>query len=166
MTFLVGAQGAAHAAPTCTRMQAKPDGYRQCYTVVSMRKRTTTVESVPVVNSSKVKVKASCKFTRTITRTITGTAGYKARAKAGVLKLAEVEGEWSVSASLSQTKSQASEVAGSFTLKPGQKVTCVRTYGYVQMTVDQYDHWDVGNQIRNRKRYTVKVPSSLGVTFV
>lgn len=157
----------AQAATGCHRVKAKPDGFKRCYKVTRIKHHRVWAEAMPAVNHSKDKVRAHvrCGFAQTIERRFELGGSYTGKAGLSLLKLVEASGSWTLALKLHQTASQAREIAGDFRLKPGQKVMCVRTYGYVTARVKSWDRWDVGGQIRNVRTRKLTAPSSLGILF-
>ena len=133
-----------------------------CYTMSTYVKHVTVVQTVPLQNTSKITIKAHCSFTDTITESLHASASVTASAKATIFGAVEVGVSETVSLSVSQTASAATSAGGSFTLKPGQTVTCERIYSNVTTSVVESDY--AGSKITTKK-YTVTVPSSLGVRF-
>jgi hypothetical protein len=163
---VVGGASPAAAATACDRVKPKPNGYVTCYEVTGMQYRVVRVDSVPARNFTKKRIKTSCKFTTTITRSFEAGVTYTGSGKATIAHLVDLGGSWTASVQVSMTAQRSTEVAGEFYLDPGETVTCFRTYGFVKATVKSYDRWDVGAQVRNVRTSTVKVPSSIGVDFV
>jgi hypothetical protein len=61
--------------------------------------------------------------------------------------------------------STATGVAGTVTLKPGESVTCLRTYGYVTAPITE-TYYTSGGTTKYVTKYSANVPSFLGATFV
>lgn len=155
---LVAATPAANAAQSC----AGSTYSGRCITTSNIVKKSSVVESVPLVNNSRYKATMHCSFTQTITRSFSTTSTLTVGLKASVWGVAEASVSGSQSMTLSQSASQATSAGGSVTLPPGGKVICQRTYGYYTMTT-KIDEWGPGAVDRT---FTSTVPYSLGVTII
>lgn len=134
-----------------------------CYTVGPVAKHSVVVEAVPLVNNSSRTVKASCAFTQTITKSIETGISSNTEVKATLFSLVDASTSITIHKKVTQTASQAVTAGGEITLKPHTSITCERTYGYVVSTVTRKVWHDATTTI---KKFTVRIPSNLGVTFV
>lgn len=153
----------AQAASHC--VGSSYSGY--CYTVVKSSTTTTVVERVPVSNIHKSKtINANCGFSKTLSesQSIKNEAGVEVSAgiKAGVFASIDATVKATVSTELSQSASRATSAGGSFKLKPGEKVTCERTYSKVNARVKRVAY--TGKKTTTTY-YNAVVPSSFGVRF-
>lgn len=160
--------GVAAAAPAQAATYCQGSTYSgYCYKTTSVTRTSKLVESIVIRNSSKVTVNANCQFTKSLTYTqsVTASAGgsVTASVKAGVLASVEGTVSYNVDASISQSASSATSAGGTFTLKPGQAVTCNRYYytADAKVTMTSYS----GGKVISTKTYTTKIPSSFGITF-
>ncbi len=138
-------------------------GSGRCITVTKVKKHTKVVESVPLENRSSKKATLYCSFTKTISQSITASQSVSGSVKISVFKVVDLSTSIEVSRSLTQTATQATSAGGSVELDPHESVTCQRTYGYVSANVKQVDYTSKKSET---KKYTVKVPVSLGVRIV
>lgn len=157
----------AHTAERAARRCLPGSGAASgtCFTFLSSRKHSVAVESVPLVNHSHKVVTLHCDFTRTVSRSVTWGASLTTTAKATLFKVVEASVSATVSRTVSQTAQQATRAGGSVTLRPGQSVTCLRTYGWVVTRVRKV-YWTSNDQIHIETVIKSKVPSHLGVTVV
>ncbi|MBD8059751.1 hypothetical protein IC607_12315 [Cellulomonas sp. JH27-2] len=152
----------AQAATTC-----KGSTYAGvCYATSSVVKHTKKVEAVVVKNNTKKKkIHASCGFSTTITREF--EVGGSVSVSAGFSKdlaIASVDASTTIEvhASLKQSGSRSSDVAGEFDLNPGERVVCYRTYQWVSAKVTR-STWNGSKH--SSQTYSVTVPSRLGAEF-
>lgn len=131
--------------------------------VSPVTKHTKVVEAVPLVNHSSKTATMHCGFTQTITRSFSAGVELSETIKAHIFFLVDAETSIKVSMNVSQTASAATSAGGSIVLKPGQSVTCERTYGYVTSTVTRHEWHGLSG---TSKKFITKIPSSLGVTLV
>lgn len=135
-----------------------------CFKLLKTKYRVKRVEAVPLRNKSSKKATMHCSFTKTISRSVQKKAGLSTSAEVNaVFGLAKVNVSVHVEKSVTQTASQATTVGGSVVLKPGEKVTCIRTYGHVVTKVRRIDR---RNEERKTRVIKTKIPSSLGVDII
>jgi hypothetical protein len=133
----------------------------KCYYYQSAVRNSVTIEAVPFVNRSNISVRANCAFTKSVSYTLTGTISLSYEAKASLFGLVGEKVGGTLQMALSQSYSQASTAAASFTVAPGRTVTCFRTYSYVRATVKEVTY--VGSNTTARI-FTTTIPSTLGIT--
>lgn len=151
----------ADAATRCLRGSGTHSG--RCFTSHRIYKHLKVVEAVPLVNRSRHTATFHCSFTRTITRSFAVGASVSAEAKASLFELVDASTTVTVQRTVTQTASEATEAGLTVRLRPGQRATCERTYGYVTTRIRDYTY--SGTYSRTR-RYKVRVPSYLGVRLV
>lgn len=156
-TSLIVAQPAAHA-DECVGGSSSG----KCVQVLSTTTQSEVVETIPLTNSSPYDVTVNCGFSQTITRSVEQGASAEMSVSAQVAAVG-ASASVGVSESVTQTGSQASSAGGSVDLAPGQTVNCERTYNSVRATMREYSY--TGSGTTETARYTVTVPSSLGVTL-
>lgn len=152
---------AAAARTQCAKGSGTHSG--RCYTVGHVNHVVKVVEAVPLQNRSNHTVHAHCSFTQTITRAQETSQEVSAGVKADLFSFVSADTSYHLTKKVSQTASQATTAGGSVTLKPGQHVTCERTYGYVTTIVKVYEYSGTRG-----KHYSVstRIPSYLGARFV
>lgn len=164
--LLLGMTGTAllgvPSASAATRCEGGT-GSGRCITVSKVKKHVKVVEAVPLENRSKKTATMSCSFTKTVTKSMTGSVSLSVGIKAKVFVVAEASTSIDLSKSVTQSASTATTAAATVKLKPGESVTCERTYGYVKANVKQVDR---AGTHTDTKRYTVTVPVSLGARIV
>jgi hypothetical protein len=164
VALLVGAiAGAtpANAATRCLRGSTTYSG--RCFTSHRIFNHLKVVEAVPLVNRSGHAATFHCSFTRTITRSFAVGASVSAEAKATLFGLIDASTSITVQRTVTQTASQATEAGLSVRLRPGQRATCERTYGYVTTRITDTRY---SGAVSHRRNYRVRVPSFLGVRLV
>jgi hypothetical protein len=162
--LLVGAVAGATPANAATRcLHGSTTFSGRCFTSHRIYHHLRVVEAVPLVNRSRHAATFHCSFTRTITRSFAVAASVSAEAKATLFELIDASTTITVQRTVTQTASQATEAGLTVRLRPGQRATCERTYGYVttQITDTRYS-----GSVSHRSNYRVRVPSSLGVRLV
>lgn len=136
-----------------------------CYKFLRSTKKVVPVEAVPLRNRSSRTGTFTCSFTRTVSRAVEYGASATSSAEAeAVFGLAKISLSVTVSKKVTQTDTQASTAGGSVTLKPGQSVTCLRTYGSVIMRVQRYTYR--GSEVTYDDPSKVRLPAYLGVDIV
>lgn len=158
---LAGGAGQADAATRCVRGSNTHSG--RCFKSHRIYKHQKVAEALPLVNRSNHTGTFHCSFSKTITRSFSVGASVSAEVKASLFKLVDASTSMTVERTVTQTASQATEAGASVRLKPGQRVTCERTYGYVTTRITDTTY--VGFQSHSR-HYRVRVPSYLGVRLV
>ena len=133
-----------------------------CSEYLSSVGRSVYVEAVPLVNRSPYTGTFRCGFSTTVSRSLTASVSLTYEEKVSLLTVVDVSVSANVSMSITQTASQATSAGGSFTLRPGQRVTCYRTYGYVNAIVRERQY--AGCRVVSVRDVTTAVPSYLGVT--
>ncbi|MBE7325937.1 hypothetical protein IEQ44_14900 [Nocardioides sp. Y6] len=175
LTAPAGAEGSAVAAAETTAAAKKGKKTRclkgsgasggVCFKLRSTKYRVKRVESVPLRNKSSKKATMHCSFTKTISKSVQRKAGISSTAEVNaVFGLAKLNVSVNVEKSVTQTASQATTAGGSIVLKPGEEVTCIRTYGHVVTKVRRYA-WS-GNKMTSDEIIKTKIPSSLGVDII
>lgn len=159
---LIAGIPSANAATYCAPGSGSSSG--RCWEATNVARRVVVVEDVPVENFSSKTGTFSCSFSTTITRTVEAGVSVSASVSASLFKVVDASTSITVTASVSQSASRASSVVGTFTLKPGERVSCQRTYGYVSASVREYTYTQKGTT--TVRRYNTTVPSSLGVRLV
>lgn len=168
---LVGVGSPSSAAPRATAravhkcLKGSGAASGTCFTFLSSRKHSVAVESVPLVNHSHKVATLHCDFTQTISRSVKWGASLTASAKATLFGVMEASISATISKEISQTAQQATNAGGSVRLRPGESVTCLRTYGWVTTRVRK-TYWTSNDQIHIETVISSKVPSHLGVTVV
>lgn len=149
----------------CLPGNAHPREYvRVCFKLVKTKYKVKRVEAVPLRNKSSQTVTMHCSFTKTISRSVQKKAGLSSTAEVNaVFGLAKLNVSVNVEKSVTQTASQATTAGGSVVLAPGQKVTCIRTYGHVVTKVKRTDQ---RNDEKKTRIIKTKIPSSLGVDII
>jgi hypothetical protein len=167
--FLSTAAVSPASAASATRCQkgSNMEGGR-CWTRSTIYKHLKVAEAVPLENLSSRTITAHCQFSRTITKTFTGGVDLNYNAKASILGLVDVGTSYTLHMSVSQSAAQATEAGASVVLRPGQRVTCQRTYGYVSTRIKDYRYWGStgAHAGSSTTYYTVTVPAYLGVRVV
>jgi hypothetical protein len=159
----VGMVGLA-AVPASASTKCSGDGDKgRCLTASAVKKHVSVVESVPIENDSRKTITVTCAFERTITKSTSASISVTGSVKVSIVKVVDLSTSVSVSNEVTQTASTATKIAATIKLKPGQSVTCERTYGYVSAKIRE--HWWSGGSDHYRN-YTVKVPSYLGARVV
>ena len=152
------------AAPASASTKCTGDGDAgRCLTASAVKKHVSVVESVPIENDSSKTVTATCAFERTITKGTSASISVTGSVKVSIVKVVDLSTSISVTSEVSQSAATATKIAATIKLKPGQSVTCERTYGYVTAKIKE--HWWSGGRDHYRN-YTVKVPSYLGARIV
>jgi hypothetical protein len=152
---------AARGKTQCVKGSGTYSG--RCFTLLRSAKHVTPVESVPLENRSSHKATMHCSFSRTISRSISYGASLSASAEASYFSVVKASVTATVSKEVNQTASQATEAGGSIVLRPGESVTCLRTYGYVTVRVKDYTYRGTTSNSTIRRG---KVPSTLGVRII
>ncbi|MBP2416428.1 hypothetical protein ACFFOM_06800 [Microlunatus capsulatus] len=152
----------APPAAAATRCQGGT-GSSRCVTVSNVKKHLKVVESVSLENKSSKKVTMHCSFTKSISRTTTGSISLTAGVKAQVFGVAEASTSIDITSSVSQSASQATTAGGSVVLRSHESVLCQRTYGYVKADVKEVTSTSTKSSTR---RYTVTIPVNMGVRVV
>jgi len=157
----LAAPSAADAATRCLPGSNTYSG--RCFTSHRVYRALKVVEAVPLVNRSRRTATFHCSFTRTITRSVAVGVSVSAEVKATLFKLVDASTSISVHQEVTQTASQATQAGLSVRLRPRQSAICQRTYGHVKTRITDTSY--SGSRV-HRRRYTVKVPSFLGVRLV
>jgi hypothetical protein len=152
----------ASPAAAATRCQGGT-GSGRCITVSNVKRHLRVVESVSLENKSSKTVTMHCSFTKTVTRSTTGSISLTIGVKAQIFKVAEASTSIDITNSITQSSSQATTAGGSVRLKAHQSVMCQRTYGYVKASVKQVDHT---SRKSVTKYYTVTIPVSMGARII
>ncbi|GAB3656103.1 hypothetical protein GCM10027596_09910 [Nocardioides korecus] len=159
---------AADAASTtrCQRGSGMEAG--RCFTRSTVYRHLSVAEAVPLVNNSSRTITAHCSFTRTVSRSMSAGADLGYEAKVTIEGLVDAGTSLTLHMSVSQTASQASTAGASVRLRPHQRVTCQRTYGYVTSRIKDHSWWGgTGAHPGSRTVYrTANIPSYLGVRVV
>ena len=151
----------ADAATRCLRGSTTYSG--RCFTSHRIYRHQRVAEAVPLVNRSRHTATLQCSFTHTITRSLDVGASVSSEVKGTLFGLVDASTSITVHRTVTQTASQATQAGASVRLKPGERVTCERTYGYVTTRVT--DKRYSGSHVQQRS-YRVRVPSYLGVRLV
>lgn len=159
-----GGGSAAHAASRTACAKGSGTGSGHCWERSTIYKHLKVVEAVPLENRSRRTATMHCSFSRTITRSFTAGASVTSSAKVSIIKLVDAGVETTLHGSVSQTSSQATTAGGTIRLKPGQRVTCQRTYGYVTSRIKDYYYNSKGTH--SVRRYAVTIPAYIGVRIV
>lgn len=166
--LVAGAAGSAEATSRtrCQRGSGMESG--RCWTRHQVYRHLKVVEAVPLENRSHKTGTFHCTFSRNISQSV--EAGYSVgyEAKVSIMKLVDAGTTMTLHMNVSQTASQATEAGASFRLKPGQRVVCQRTYGYVTTRIKDYQWWGgTGAHAGSSTHYyTVRVPARLGIRVV
>ncbi len=157
-TAVVAGATAADAATRCLKGSTTYSG--RCFESHRIYRHLNVVEAVPLVNRSRHTATFHCSFTRTITRSVAVGATVSSEIKGTLFGLIDASTSIAVHRTVTQTASQATEAGLSVRLRPKQRATCERTYGYVstRITDTRYS----GSRVK-RRRYSIRVPSYLGV---
>lgn len=161
MSLAVVPHADAASKTRCAKNSGSYSG--RCWQRSTIYKKLKVAEAVPLENKSKRTITAHCSFSRTITRSFTAGADLGYEAKASLFKLVDVGTSVTLHFSVSQTAAQATDAGASVVLKPGQRVTCQRTYGYVTTKIRDYTY--TGTKISNRY-YAINIPAYIGVRVV
>lgn len=135
-----------------------------CWTVKYSSYKTKTVEATPLVNHSRKSVDVSCSFSKTISKSFEAGYAYTAEAKANVMGLVDAGTSHTLHMNYRQTGEQASRVGAGARLKPGQRIICLRTYGWVRSSVREFEWRNLKTTFS--KSTTVDIPSGIGITVV
>ncbi|MGN6783212.1 MAG: hypothetical protein ACTHJH_17115 [Marmoricola sp.] len=167
LLLVAGATAADAASRTRCQRGSSMEGGR-CWTRHQIYRHLKVVEAVPLENRSHKTGTFHCTFSRNISQSV--EAGYSVayEAKVSIMKLVDAGTTMTLHMNVSQTASQATEAGASFRLKPGQRVVCQRTYGYVTTRIKDYRWWgSTGAHAGSSTHYyTVKVPARLGIRVV
>ena len=154
------AQAASH---TWCDPQSGTSGGR-CITVSKPKFHEIYIDTIPIRNKTKkIKVHASCKWSETATWGMKAGVKVSASVKGKIFGLGEATAGVELQTEVSMTASLAREVAGDFTLKPGQTIFCHRTVGYYSFTT-VIKEWASNGKIYTTKG-TSRIPYTMGATF-
>jgi len=157
--FVIASSQPASASPTCYKHD---NNVTDCIVVSLIERRRVIVESVPLENNSSKTVTMHCSFSRAITKEESTTAEVSSSIEMEIPMTAKATIGGSFSRTKTQTATQATEAGGEVTLKPGQSVTCNRTYGFARFKVHSWQNFGT-DRYHNNNYYRAKVPSYLGV---
>jgi hypothetical protein len=154
--------GAAEAASRCSGAS----GYWTCYSTTGTRTwHTKVMRSWILKNStSRTKSNAKCNVTVSTSYSSSSSQSVTATAKVSLFKVAEASISGTQTFTNTLTTTEANSLEQSFTLRPGQSVTCQLFVGYYSVGT-KYVHWNNYRIVESKSGRTT-VPFNWGLNIV